>query len=272
MINEYLKQILKPIDKLFKVANLYKPNAFVLPTGFREFDNAMDGGVREGELITISGRTGEGKSLLAETLSSNFSKQTIPSLFFSYEMNPWYLRERFIKMGENEALLTYIPKDSVESSIIYIRDSIRYAKKEFACKVVFIDHLHYLIPLNQSTNSSLLIGGIVRELKKLAIKEEVVVFLIAHTKKIYSDESLDLSSPRDSSLISQESDYVFLIERKKINKKEFDKSSDTEWTNQSRITLAKNRRTGKLFYLDFNYLDNKLIPITKDYKYEQELL
>ena len=269
---EFIKLILKPIDKLFEVAKLYKPNAFTLPTGFKEFDGAMDGGVREGELITISGRTGEGKSLWAETLCSNFSKNGVPSLFFSYEMNPWYLKERFEKMGETQNLLAYIPKDSVKSSITYIRDSIRYAKNEYACKVVFFDHLHYLIPLGESKNSSLLIGGIVRELKQLAIKEEVIIFLIAHTKKIYADESLDLSSLRDSSLISQESDYVFLIERKKENKKELQGSSGSEWTNQSRITLAKNRRTGKLFYLDFNYMDNKLIPITKDYDYEKELL
>lgn len=265
-ITKAYEQCIKPIDKLFRIASLYKPSMEVYPLKIEEFDRAMDGGTRDGELITISGPTGQGKTLMAQTLCSNFSKQGIPSLFFSYEMSPWYLKEKFVKMNENENLLVYSPVEMISGELDFIRQQIRIGVQEKACKIVFIDHLHYLIDLKSSFNSSLLIGGIVRELKKMAIQEKVIIFLIAHTKKIYQDEKLDLSSVRDSSLISQESDYVFLVERKKKEEKKIlDPNSQTEWLNETRIALAKNRRTGKLFHLDFLYKIGKLIPITKDY-------
>lgn len=263
------KGISGTIDQLVKVGGLYKPTNSVLPLNIQSFDKAMDGGTREGELIVISGPTGQGKTTYAQNLSCNLSKNGIASLWFSYEMNPWYLMMNFQKIIREMSLhdlWVYTPIELYERDLKFIEGEIKEGIREKVIKVVFIDHLHYLIDLKSSVNSSLLIGGIVRELKQMAIRNNVVIFLIAHTKKIYTDERLDLSSIRDSSLISQESDYVFLVERRKKEKQQFNESQETEWTNQTRISLAKNRRTGDLFYMDFTMENNKLIPITQNYK------
>ena len=111
-----------------------------------------------------------------------------------------------------------------------------------------------------------MIGGILRDLKTMAVETGTIIFLIAHTKKIYQDEELDLSSIRDSSLISQEADYVFLIERLKKDKPKVKKKlasvidkSGTEWTNTAKVTLAKNRRTGIMVYRKFEVVNHKFI-------------
>lgn len=261
----------KPIEKIAKVAQLYIPSNDVFPIGIREFDKAIDGGMREGELIVISGPTASGKTLYSQVLAQNYHKIGVPSLFFSYEMNPYYLYQKFINIGAKPDLLVYSPLELLDSKLDFIEQQIITAKED-ACKIVFIDHLHYLIPLQEVKNSSLVIGAIVRGLKQLAIKHNIIIFLIAHTKKIYQDERLDLSSIRDSSLVSQEADYVFLIERLKKDRKLAEVNQATEWTNQTRITLAKNRRTGENRIMIFNYINKTLIPVSSQQEINVEKL
>jgi len=256
-------QFISSVEKLSKVAQLYIPSNNVFPISIKEFDKAMDKGLREGELIIISGQTGHGKTLFSQIIAQNYHKIGVPSLFFSYEMNPYYLNQKFIRMGATPDLLVYSPLELLDNKLNFIEEQIIVAKKE-ACKIVIIDHLHYLIQLQEVKNSSLVIGGIVRKLKQLAIKHNIIMILIAHTKKIYQDERLDLSSIRDSSLISQEADYVFLVERLKKDKKLMEQNEPTEWTNQTRITLAKNRRTGENRILIFDYKNGTLIPVSQN--------
>ena len=262
-MNTYQKAPVPTIKPLEEVAKQHQPSRVVYPLGIPAFDEALDGGVRDGELIVVSGKTGEGKSLLCQSLTFNFSKQQIPSLWFSYEMSSFYLMQRFQKHSPIPPhFLVYVPTDLNQNTIQFLEDKIKEAKKEYNCKVVFIDHLHFLVPLQQVGNTSLMIGGIMRKLKLLALKLNVIIFLIAHTKKVYQDESLSLSSIRDSSLISQEADYVFLIERLRESSKGKLDIEDSGWTNESKVTLAKNRRTGQLLFLKFDYENGILVPET----------
>lgn len=257
------------IEKIYKAAiERFRPSDFVIPTGFSLFDQAMDGGFREGELIVISGPTGQGKTSFCMAMNVNFHKKGVPTLWFSYEMNPWYLKEKFVKMKQTEDLLVYVPtlkSDSPENGFTYVTElqwinSLMPHIDKYAIKIVVIDHLHYIVPLvGYMGNFSLLIGKTVRDLKKIAEKKNIIIILVAHTRKVYQDEKLDLSSIRDSSLIAQESDYVFLIERIKEN---------DIWTDKARIQLAKNRRTGQMKSMDFLYSTNFFLPIETNYQTE----
>jgi replicative DNA helicase len=213
-INPFRNRTCETIDKLSELAKKNKPDSDFFPTGFPFFDQAMDGGLRGGELITISGMTGEGKTTIAQQIGVNLSNIGVPSLWLSYEMGLYYLQEKFKKISQ-EDLSLYAPISLISNEIKVIEEWITEGLEEKACKVVFIDHLHYLIPLGGTENSSMLVGGVVRELKRLAVRTNTIIFLIAHTKKIYQGEELNLSSIRDSSLVAQESDYVFLIKRGK---------------------------------------------------------
>jgi len=263
---------LPTIKTLREVAKQYTPSKDVYPMLYKSFDKAMDGGLREGDLVTVSGVSGEGKTSWTRNITINFSKQSVPVLWFSYEEDPYYLYENFKKIEKNpEKLLAYSPVELVSGELKFIEQEIKEAVEEKAVKIVIIDHLHFLINLRSSLNSSLLIGGIVRELKKMAIKNKIVIFLIAHTRKVNLGDELSLASIRDSALVVCESDYVFLIERRRKKKTAREKlesdyiSSGDRLLNESRVTLAKNRRTGRILYTDFGVHDGKFLPIAKEY-------
>lgn len=213
-----------------------------------------------------------------QNITMSLADRGIPALWFSYEMSPWYLKQKFELISPIQDKEIYAPEELVAYSMENVEQKIEQAILSFACKVIFIDHLHYLIPLTSSgENMSFQVGSIVRQLKLMAVKHNVIIVLICHVKKIYQDEELDLSSIRDSSLIAQEADYVFLIERvkeKKAKKKLYyeedtDGPTGTKWTNQSKIQIAKNRRTGGLFYKLFT-LDNGIFrPVEEEQFYEQ---
>ncbi len=236
------------IEKLWEIAEKYKPTGKPIMTGIKDFDSDMDGGIRGGELITISGISGHGKTLYALWITKQLHDSGVPTLWFTYEMNPWYLKEKFIQMGCKEDLNTYVPIEHSNNTDKWIEERILEGYMKYAIKVIFIDHLHYLLPPEQEMNISLLIGGVVRKLKQLAVKQDVTIYLIAHMRKLQIGEKVDVNAVRDSALIINESDYVYLIERLKKKKKALDDEPGIEMQNISRITLAKNRRTGNIRY------------------------
>lgn len=265
---------METIQPLYRVAQNFTPSKEVYPMGFKFFDSAIAGGLRDGELITVSASTGEGKSTFMRNLSVNLSeKKSVPSLWFSYEEDPYYLYENFKKLTPNaQSLLVYSPIKLISGELKFIEQEIAEGVKEKAIKVVIIDHLHYLIDLLSTSNSSLAIGAKVRALKQIAMRNKVIIFLIAHTRKINVGDELNLSSIRDSGLVVCESDYVFLVERKRNRKTEKEKamsetiSAGDEYLNQSRVTLAKNRRTGKICYTDFAVNNGLFTEIDKEHE------
>ena len=113
--------------------------------------------------------------------------------------------------------------------------------------MVVIDHLGFLLPKKQgydnqmSSNYSAFLGGICRDLKTLAIKNNLVILLLAHVKKTDKPTINDI---RDSSGIAQESDYVFILERQLMTQKKGGDMIDMQYSDDTVITLAKNRLTG----------------------------
>jgi replicative DNA helicase len=188
-------------------------------------------GFEAGELVVVSGLTGQGKTTLCQTLSFNFFTQDIASLWFSYEMT---YRQFIRKLSED--LFVFMPLVLKGKSLDWIRDRIHEAKLKYQVRAVFIDHLHFLVDMAKIKNPSLEIGSIVRGLKRIALDLNVTIFLIAHSTKIKFDEEPELDSIRDSSFIPQDSDIVLIVWRAK------DKAC--EFTNKTILKLAKSRRTG----------------------------
>jgi replicative DNA helicase len=207
----------------------------------------LTGGFEPGELIVISGMQKNGKTLFAQTLTYNFSVQEIPCCWFSYEMP---MRSFLARYGNNTPLF-YLPQKLLDVTLHWIEERIIESIVKYKTKIAFIDHLHYLVPLKQMTNVSLVIGGIMRELKKIAIRNEIVLFLLAHTQKIRHDEIPDLVNLRDSSFIAQESDTVMIIKRcGKIT------DGAAEYSREAMLYLLANRRTGDLGVVKISYDSN----------------
>lgn len=192
-------------------------------------------GFEGGDLVVVSAPTKHGKTTFCQTLTENFDDKDITSLWFSYELR----RKSFLDNFRDPLPYFALPKELSDNSTEWIEKRIVEAKAKFGAKMVFIDHLHYLMSLDEAANKniSLLLGGIMRELKKIAVKWNVTIFTIAHTKKMAFDSEPELSDVRDSSFISQESDYTFLMWRPK-------KASMDELEDYTILKVAANRRNG----------------------------
>jgi len=183
-------------------------------------------GFAGGELIIISGKTGQGKTLLLRTLTWHFGMQNKVCLWLSYEEMP----RQFLK-GFLELPLFYMPLEMKPGIIWWVEKRILEAKLKYDTRIVMIDHLHFVVDIARMKHPSLEIGTVVRQLKIMAIKHNVIIFLVAHSQKIRAGEEPSIDTVRDSSLIVQDSDMVLVIWR-------------TEEENGACLSVEKCRRTG----------------------------
>lgn len=216
-----------------------------IKSGMPSMDDTL-GGFEGGEVTVISGISGNGKTLMAQTLTINFEEQAIPCLWFSFEV----LARSFLRSFGNSLPLFYMPTQLKINSLNWLEARIQESILKYGVRVVFIDHLHFLIDIKTRHNISLEIGFVMRTLKRIAIKYNLCIFLIAHTTKIRPEKELDLEDTRDSSFVGQEADNVLMIWRKK--------DTDTE----AYIKIVKNRKKGLYKKFMVSKIGNKLQEIT----------
>lgn len=211
--------------------------------GFPSMDRIFD--FQIGELVIISGTTGHGKTTFARSLTKNFAERGIGCLWFCYEGGMSNFLNKFSPLP-----MFYLPRRLIAHTLKWIEERIIESKIKYKVKMIFIDHLHYLIQLGQAVNTSLLIGAIMRELKQLAVRQNVIIFLLAHTQKLRYEIKPSLADMRDSSFIAQESDCVMIIRRAGIITPEGEK-----WLDKARLYLLKHRRTGETGIFYFQHMN-----------------
>jgi len=195
-------------------------------------------GLKEGDVVVVSGPPKSGKTTLCQTFTINFAEQEIPVLWFSYELT----QREFLQRFPQPIPYFILPKKLIGNTAEWFEKKIVEGIAKYGTKIVMIDHLHFILDmsiLGMRGNVSLIIGAVMRELKTIAIKWNVIIFLVAHTTKIAFEGQPGLSDIRDSSFCSQESDHVLMIWRTK-NKE------TKQFENEGKLALLANRRTGKV--------------------------
>ena len=221
--------------------------------------DAATNGFQAGELIGISGPTKNGKTLLAQSLTINFAKQQSFSLWFSFEVPARQFLSQF-----RELPLIYLPTKLKSHAMTWIEERIQESFLKYHTRIIFIDHLHYLVDLARLKNPSIEIGQVIRRLKTLAVNEGFIIFLLCHTTKGKSDADLSYENIRDSSFVSQESDSVFMIKR-----------TPADGGNTARLRVEFHRRTGVMEkVIDLvkvnGYLQERLLEKKAEYCREEE--
>jgi len=237
----------------------------LLKTNLPTLDLLFDG-FRLGTVNVISGPTGEGKTTFLQTLTQSFWQNNIKCAWFPFEGIDSEFFEKFPELPT-----FYLPREVPESgnSMAWLKDKVLEAQAKYDTQVVFIDHLHYLKDMQNVSGTdklSLYIGDLMRQLKKFAMEAGVCVFLIVHVKSdagvvnsrhiYYTKDDI-----RDSSFVKQEADSVMMIYR--ARKKTDTKASGWEYTNEAVLNVDKNRRTGKVDFIDLVYYNGRFTELER---------
>jgi len=236
------------------IESLPEENRQPFGIGMKNFDRAMQGGFRGEDLVIVAGRSGEGKTTLAQTWTVNLVKRAVPCLWFTYELSVTNLDRKFREMGLNsDTYLVAAPAYNTTGKLEWVKLKIREAKEKYMTQVIFIDHIDFLVPSDVKTtdNQSIALKKIATELKTLAIQENVAIVCMAHVRKTESAKELEMSDIGYSAGIFQLADYVFMINREEEEQKRtsiLQKNSGQVFKNEAKVKLVKNRLTGETVY------------------------
>jgi len=231
--------------------------------GYIVFDEAMKGGVREGDFIVVTGLSGQGKTTFCQNISLNLSKQILPSIWFSYEVIIDNMYAKLKEMGGDETYFhIYTPKKLTTGRLDWIKDKIKEGYDKESTKFVFIDHLDFIFParIRNGEQERIVIRNICTELKQIAIELKVVIFLMAHVKKVQG-RAVELQDLAESGGTYKLADYVFTISRSyRMEKIAGEKNKIEVFEDKGMVRLLKNRLTGEQPMMIFSVENNLILP------------
>ena len=252
-----------------------KDNPRVVKTGFPSLDRLI-GGFEKGELITLGGYSGGGKTTLALNIATQIAQAGGNVLYFSLEMTKVEMHKRLVcsslrisdfskitqeefyavveksKSLENELPLEFI--DDADNTVEKI-SAICAGKKDLS--LIIIDHLHILRSEKRFKDQLALLTYLSRKVKIIAQELNIPILLLSQLNR--SNAGRDVKSPilsdlRGSGSIEQDSNLVMFVytaenllmlqkpeetEEKKYNKwlEEMERVK-----GKAKIIVAKNRR------------------------------
>jgi len=242
-----------------------------LSTGFERLDEVL-GGLVEGTLVTIGGRTCMGKTAFAFNLLRNISiENNIPSLYISLEsteqlctnmliactlnikyrglLNGQLVAEEWEKLDKGLPRIVNAPVYLDTKSTYTIDDickTVEEAVQEYQVKVVFIDYLQLIFAKTGFTeNRYLELNYITRKLKALAKEFNITIVLLSQlNRNAEGEKRLDhrpvLTDLRDSGTICDDSDVVCFVHRPEYFHI-YDDEKGNDMRNKALIIVAKNR-------------------------------
>lgn len=269
-----------------------------LSTGFERLDEVL-GGLVEGSLVTIGGRTGMGKTAFAFNLLRNLAiENNIPSLYISLESTEQLCTNMLIACTLNikyrgllsgqlvaegwEKLDKGLPR--IVNSPIYLDTKSTYtiddicktveeSVQEHQVKVVFIDYLQLIFAKTGFTeNRYLELNYITRKLKALAKEFNITIVLLSQlNRNAEGEKRLDhrpvLTDLRDSGTICDDSDVVCFVHRPEYFHI-YDDEKGNDMRNKALIIVAKNRLgyTGEAVL----YTNMSILTFFNEYPYKRD--
>lgn len=200
-------------------------------TGLSSLDHRLSGGIRDGQMITVGGRPGTGKSILLMQLALASALRGEPALIISLEMLKAEIVERLARHQHGRSLsrlpMYFIDTTSDLDSVVSLT---RSAVRRYGIRMIVFDYLQLAeCHVAKGTNREQQISTISRRLKRLALDVQVPVIAGSQLNR----DSLKRGKPtladlRESGSIEQDSDIVLLLH-------------PSEDGTETQLIVAKNR-------------------------------
>lgn len=231
-------------DAIDRMAETFEgvTTARTVPTGFRDLDRLLGGGLHPGQLIVVAGRPGLGKSTVGVDFVRHAALQrAMTSMFVSLEMTDVDLMLRMISAETGLPLATIRSGDlrddeweqvtrlidrMVENRIaVYddpdmylpqIRAEGRRLRRHHDLRLMVVDYLQLMSSPKRTESRQQEVSDLSRGLKLLAKELELPVVAAAQLNRnpeTRADKRPTLGDLRESGSIEQDADVVILIDR-----------------------------------------------------------
>lgn len=236
-----------------------------VPTGYRDVDNVLGGGLLSSGMYVLAARPGMGKTTLALNIADRVARNTGPVLFVTLEMDPDQLEAKRLaresgvpsnkllmhQLGEQENQRMAQASEALHTVPMYLNRTEKatvseikdMAKKVKNLSLVIIDYLGIITPEKRSRAASRYeyVTEISGDIKKMARKLRIPVLVLAQLNRASesrSDHRPQLSDLRDTGAIEQDADAVMFISR---DVESFGSEPDRYAPEPLDIIIAKNR-------------------------------
>ena len=266
-----------------------------IPSGFKDLDRCLGGGMASGGLTVLTGVNGCGKTVFLNNMILNICDKGFKTGLFSGEMQSWRIKTWLLKIArglhtdneENNGLISESLKDKL---FVYNNSFGNEWERLFESVKVFVEskEINFLVldnlacmrlrfnkweKLDQQSN-------FIKELADYARLKCIHVVLVAHPRKSYGvvrkDDiagSYDLSNMADNVLIMHKVNDDFLKHSKELWNKD---TADLYSGYDSLIEVAKNRDMGDelvigLFYERYSKRLKNSFAETIHYEWEKSI-
>ena len=258
-IESLLQSTLDEIDKISSTGGI----GTGIPTGFHQLDEITNG-LHPGQMITVAGRPGSGKSTVALDFARSAAvKNRKPTVIFSLEMGKLEIMMRLFSAEAGVALqnmrsghmsdqdwtrlarrsseLAEAPlfiDDSPNLTMMEIRAKARRLRQRHDLQLIIIDYLQLMTSGKRVESRQQEVSEFSRAMKLLAKELDVPVVALSQLNRgpeQRTDKKPMLSDLRESGSIEQDSDVVLLVHRPDLYEPE------TERAGEADLIIAKHR-------------------------------
>ncbi len=268
-ISSYLTSIVERIDTEFHGGEDRRKK---FPTGLRDLDAKLGGGMRGGQLIIVAGRPAMGKSAIALGVADAVARSGLPSMFFTQEMTGEELASRALSRSSGLSLdkildgskmnrsggdadwpalthgvqqmcdLPLLVDETAAVSLQEVQARARAAKRKHGLGLIVVDYLG-LMAATQGTNRTEQVGANSRGLKALAKQLDVPIVLLAQLSRKCEErpnKRPQMADLRDSGEIEQDADVILFLYRDEV----YNLDSPDKGTAEINVAKQRNGPTG----------------------------
>ena len=251
--------------------------------------NKLTGGIRKGELVTITAGSGLGKSQILREIMFHVLNNTEDNLGLMF-MEESLKRTALSMMSLASNAPLHIPDTVVSdesrrkafdetmgsdrlyffqhfgsSAIENIVNRVRYMAKGLGCKYIALDHLSLIVSSQENGDERKAIDQVMTLLRTLVQETNISLFVVSHLRRPtgtgHEDGAMtSLSQLRGSGAIAQLSDIVISAERN-------GQAEDPAERNTSQLRVLKNRwsgDTGPACRLHYNKHTGRMLEVEPD--------